>query len=155
MEVMEELLLTKEGWRKLHRELESLRAELGIRTGEYAQLSRSLEPGDAASHTLRSDIYSLDRRIAQIDDVLRRAFLVSADQREPGLAGVGSWVTVRWSDGEEERFRLVGPPEVSPSDGQISYESPVGRALMNRRRGTSVQVSTPNGVSDFQIVAVE
>lgn len=155
MEVMERLLLTEEGWRKLHQELESLRAEVGILTGEYAQLSRSVDSGDATSHFMRSDIASLDRRIAQLEDVLRRALPVSADQRVPGVVGVGSRVTVRWSNGEEESFRIVGPPEVSASDGHISYESPVGRALMNGRQGESVQVSTPNGVSHLQIVEVQ
>ena len=67
---------------------------------------------------------------------------------------VGSSVTVRGPDGKRREYQLVGPAEAAPLEGRISLESPVGRALLGKKRGDKVQVVTPSGMVEMAIVAV-
>ena len=69
-------------------------------------------------------------------------------------APYGSTVTVRGPDGKRHAYQLVGPAEAAPGDGRISHESPVGRALLGKKRGDKVQVNTPKGVMEMAVVAV-
>lgn len=134
--------LTHDGWQRLQDELSALEDQ-----------RRSLD-GDTTDD-LRGDLAALDIRISELQDVLARAIPVTHADREPGTAGVGTRVTVCWDDGEEETYAIVGPPEVEALVGRISYESPVGRALLGRRAGDRIAVSTPNGSTGLEIRAVE
>jgi transcription elongation factor GreA len=87
--------------------------------------------------------------------VLSRAEPVADDEREPGVIGVGTEVKVVWDDGDRETLMIVGPPEVSAREGRISYESPVGQALMGRRAGEQVWVATQAGLSRLEIDQVQ
>lgn len=140
---MQDLLLTVEGWWKLNAELRSLQ-----------ERRRSVATAAVTTDGPRGELALIDRRIAQIHDLLARALIVSATDREPGTVGVGSELVVRWDDGEEETFTLVGPPEIDPRDRRISYESVVGQALLGRREGESVDVRTPAGSQSLKILAV-
>ncbi len=153
--VIQQLLLTEEGWRGLQEELLSLQRQRSAMMSEYVNVAEGSEQGDAVTSGLRSDISSIDRRIAQLDEVLSRAVPVGSADRPPGEVGVGSAVVVRWEDGEEEHYVIVGPPEVDLSTGRISYESPVGRALMGCRAGQWVEVETPGGAGRLFVVSAE
>ncbi len=155
MRTAEQILLTQDGWSKLQGELLALRKLRDSRPGEYREIALNAEPGEAAANYLQSDIASLDRRIAQLEETLRRAVPVGPADRERGTVGVGSRVRVCWEDGECELYVLVGPPEVDLQTGRISYESPVGGALMGRREGESVEVMTPGGPCRLQVLQVE
>ena len=68
---------------------------------------------------------------------------------------VGSTVSVKIEKGgKAQKYQLVGPAEANPSDGRISYESPVGHALVGKKRGDTVTVKTPGGEIEMSITAV-
>ncbi|HWH23397.1 MAG TPA: GreA/GreB family elongation factor, partial [Candidatus Limnocylindria bacterium] len=66
---------------------------------------------------------------------------------------IGSTVTVQSDDGKE-KFTIVGSAEAAPADGKISNESPVGRALLGRKKGETVQVTVPAGEFSYKIVSI-
>jgi transcription elongation factor GreA len=67
---------------------------------------------------------------------------------------VGSTVTVRAENGRRQTYQLVGPAEAAPLEGRISHESPVGRALLGKKRGDKVQVHAPSGVVEMTVVSI-
>jgi transcription elongation factor GreA len=102
----------------------------------------------------RAELAALDYRVEELQRVLQRAVPVDRTELLPETAGVGSRVTVRWADGGEETLTLVGPPEIAPRSGRISYESPVGRALIGSRPGELVMVPTIDGPASLEVIAV-
>lgn len=148
------VLMTPEGWRKLHDDLVELRVR---KETELAAQSQALigataeEVGEAASP---AEIEYLDHCIGELEWVLARAKPVEVHHRETGVVSVGAEVEVRWDDGDSASFTIVGSPEVAPRLGRISYESPVGRALMGRRAGERVAVAIHDGTSWIDVLDV-
>lgn len=103
---------------------------------------------------LQSEVVLVDRRIAEIRSVLARARPIDQVDRSPGVVGLGSRVTVRWDGDGEETYTIVDPAEVASSAGRISYESPVGQALLDCRAGARVAVKTVAGMSWLKVLAV-
>ncbi len=155
MNTMDRILITEDGAQDLRRELSLLRRAQGSKVAEYRSTLDREDPGEAISRYLMSEVASIDRRIVEIEDALSRAVVVGPRDVEKGVVGVGSRVGVRWGDGEEDEYVIVGPPELDYGTDEISYDSPVGRALIGKREGDRVEVSTPDGSSGLQIVKVE
>jgi transcription elongation factor GreA len=95
-----------------------------------------------------------DSRIAEIQGVLARAQPIDHVDRIPGVVGLGSRVTVRWEEDGEETYTIVEPAEVDSRAGRISYESPVGHALIDRRVGDLVAVETLVGPAWLEVLAI-
>ncbi len=93
--------------------------------------------------------------IAEIESVLARAQPIDHANRVPGVVGLGSRVTVRWDEDGEDTYTIVEPAEVAVSAGRISYESPVGKALMDRRVGARVVVEAVAGMAWLEVLDVE
>ncbi len=110
-------------------------------------------PDDAGE--LHSELVLIDRRIAEIQSVLARAQPIDHVDRVPGVVSLGSRVTVRWDEYGDETYTIVDPAEVASSAGRISYESPVGQALMDRRAGARVVVETLAGTAWLEVLTVE
>ncbi len=72
-----------------------------------------------------------------------------------GLIQVGSKVTIKESGSGPETYFIVGAAEANPRDGKISNESPIGKAILNRRAGEEVSVEAPGGTFKVKIVKVE
>ena len=142
------VLLTADGLRQLQGELDQFRER-------YADLARakSESPDDVDDGTL-TDMTLLQRRMAEIEDVLARATPLDGVAREPGVVGIGSRVTVHWEEDGEETYSIVDPAEVDPDSGRISHESPVGEALIGHRAGERVAISTFSGAMWLSILAV-
>jgi len=140
--------LTEDGLLHLQGELDSFRER-------YADLARAKaeSPEDVDDGTL-TDMTLLQRRMAEIEDVLARATPLDSAAREPGVLGIGSQVTVHWEEDGEETYTIVDPAEVDLDAGRISHESPVGEALIGRRAGDRVAVSTFSGSMRLSIVSV-
>ena len=68
---------------------------------------------------------------------------------------VGSTISVRMKSGKSQTYQLVGPAEADPSSGRISHESPVGEALLGKRRGDKVRVDAPGGRVELTVTAVK
>jgi transcription elongation factor GreA len=148
--------LTLEGKANLEAELESLRVQ---RRAVAERIHNAQELGtsqnDAEYDDAKQEQGMVEGRILEIEDILRRATIISADG--PNGAGrviVGSHVRITQS-GNEQRFQIVGAPEADPSKGKISNESPVGAALLGKAVGDTVDVHVPKGVVKMKIVNIE
>ncbi len=149
--------LTREGIERLRRELDEL---VNVRRPALAErLRKAIQQGDLSENAdyiaAKEEQGFLEGRIQEIEALLRNAVVIE-EEAPTGEVRLGSRVTVV-EDGEEEpeTFRLVGPAEADPTNGRISYESPLGQALLGHRVGDVVAVEAPAGVLRFRILRIE
>lgn len=152
-----EVLLTPQGLRKLEEELEHLKSVKRREIAERIKVAR--EFGDISENSeydeAKNEQAFVEGRIAALEKTLRNARVVVEDDIDPMTVNVGSTVTLRSSDaGEIAHYTIVGSNEANPRENRISYQSPVGKAVMGRRVGEVVEVRLPGGVARFEIVAV-
>lgn len=147
--------VTIDGLAALEREIEELRAQRPdiadqLRAAMADKDFRENAPLDAA----RDAQAHLEARIRAIEHQLRHAVIIDADTKA-GRANVGSTIRVlNLRAGREQIFHLVSPNEVDPSNGKISVESPVGRAVINHRPGDEVTVKAPAGELHLRVLEV-
>jgi transcription elongation factor GreA len=148
--VARESLITPEGLEKLKAELEELQT---VRRREVAErIKEAREFGDIAENSEYDDAKNeqamLEQRIAQMEERVRRAIVVDKDQVDTGVVSVGVKVHVKdQKTGSSRKFQLVGSAEANPAEQKFSHESPIGKALMGRKRGEIVDVEVPRGGS--------
>ncbi len=152
---VQELYLSKEGLDNLQRELASLkqqRVEITQKikeAREYGDLSENAEYQEAKTKQA-----FVEGRIEEIEATLKLAKVIDAKNNANGEVGLGSTVVVDVG-GNEVTYQLTGSDEANPARGKISHESPLGRALMNKRAGERVTVNTPDGDREYLVVRVE
>lgn len=151
-------MLTKQGLKKLEAELQELRtqgrAEVAEQIREAQQLGVAQQDGQYED--AKNQQAFLEGRILEIEKMLEMAEVIDERAvRGSKEVRVGSTVSIRTGDGKRQKFQLVGPAEVDPSAGRISHESPVGQALLGRKRGDKVHVSAPGGKVEMTITAVK
>jgi len=154
----EELLVTQEGYDKIvaeHDELVSVkRAEVAERIKEaisYGDISENAEYDSA-----KNEQAELEERIHELEEMLRKAKIVSEEEMKGDKVNIGLKVTVKDTDtGEKEVFSIVGATESDPFSGKISTESPVGKALIGKKKGETVAVEIPDGVINYKIMKIE
>jgi len=152
-----QLIITKSGKAKLEEELAQLK---GPRRMEISRrLKNAIEMGDLSENAdyiaAKEDQGFLEGRILEIETILANAEVVDQVNIENDTVQIGHKVTVQ-EDGEpEEVFELVGISEVNTLLGKISYESPIGSALLNKRPGDKVKVETPGGAIEFTIIRID
>lgn len=151
--------ITQQGARVLAEELNRL---LTVDRPKVVQ-----EVADAAAQGDRSEnaeyIYGkkrlreLDRRIRFLTKRLDELEVVQLDQAPEDKDRIffGARVTVEDEDGEQKQYQLVGPDEADLKRALLSYQSPLGKALMRRRRGDTVVFNRPAGEVELEVVAVE
>jgi transcription elongation factor GreA len=148
--------VTREGLERLKAELEELKAVR--RPAIAAIVAEARSHGDlrenAAYDAARHDQMMNEKRISDLEALLRNAEVMDEGGGNGDVVGLGSTVVVEF-DGEEERYTIVGAIEAKPAAGRISNESPIGRALLGRREGQIAQVPTPGGVRQVTIVRIE
>ena len=156
-----DVILTPEGLEKLKAELEELtttkRREVAERikdAREYGDISENSEYDDA-----KTEQGLLERRISEIQRRIRNAKVVDPSEAQADAVDLGTRVTLKvvGSRGKknERTFQIVGVNESDPTNGKLSHVSPVGRAVLKRRVGEKVTVSTPRGATEYEIVNVE
>ncbi len=143
--------------------LERLKAELGElkevkRPQIVAAIAEARSHGDlrenAAYDAAKHDQVMNEKRISDLEALLRNAEVMDTNVKLDGFVRLGTTVVVE-IDGDEERYTIVGAIEARPSQGLISNESPVGKALLGKREGESTSVQTPRGETRYTIVRVE
>jgi transcription elongation factor GreA len=146
--------LSREGLEKLREELDELmttrRAEVAARIAdakEHGDLSENAEYEDA-----KNEQAFIEGRIQQLETLIKNAILID-ERHSTEIVQIGSTVEIESNDGHE-RYTIVGSAEASPKDGRISNESPVGGALIGKRKGDKVVVSVPSGDSTYTIVSI-
>lgn len=149
--------VTQEGYDKLSKELDYL---LKTRRKEVAErLHQALTEGDilenAELEDARNEQAFVEGRILALEQMLSTAAIIEPSRTPREKIGLGSRVTVVEGDGPEETYVIAGPAEADPTNGHISNESPLGRALLGKKVGDIAAVHAPAGVLAFTIVKIE
>ena len=149
--------ITEEGYARLVAELEHLRNEkLPELTARIHELREDRSTVDETElDETRNDQALLESRIRMLESQIRNAQIIKKEDQPSSTVKVGSAVTVTGASGEEEHYRIVGSAEANPRGGLISNESPVGRALLGRRVGETVEAVVPSGVLKLKITRIE
>ena len=144
--------ITAEGKKELEAELDQLKARRGeiadkiAEARDYGDLSENAEY-DAA----REEQGLVESRVAEIEDILLNAELIKSSRKSS--TGLGSKVQLK-NGAKKVDYHVVGPVEANPVEGKISNESPIGLALMGKKVGDKVTVTTPKGNISYEIVTV-
>ncbi|WP_249021656.1 transcription elongation factor GreA [Conexibacter sp. S30A1] len=152
-----DVILTPEGLASLRAELEHMstvrRREVAARikdAREFGDISENAEYDDA-----KNEQAMLEARIAVLEEKLRSATVIDASELDNEVVRVGTTVHVVDGDGAEHRYTIVGSAEAKPAQMKLSNESPVGKALLGRRAGDTVSVTTPRGERQLKIAKIE
>lgn len=151
-------ILTKEGLESLENELHFLKVE---RRQEVAQkIKEAREQGDLSENAeydaAKDEQRDIETRIEEIENILKNAEIVSDDEVNSDKISIGC--TVRLKDLEEDEeleYKIVGSTEANVLNGLISNESPVGAALIGKKKNNKIEVETPGGVMKFKILSIK
>jgi transcription elongation factor GreA len=147
--------ITAAGIEELKAELAELEGPRRIEMAERIRVAREL--GDlkenADYHIAKNDQSHMETRIKRLQERLRNAVVVEADESSDDAFGFGRTAEVRdESKGETVVWTLVGSTEANLAEGKLSAESPIGQALMNAAVGSTVEVETPRGSKNFKVL---
>lgn len=151
-----EIFLTSEGFLELESELKYLKIEKRQEVMQTLKDARAL--GDLSENSeydqARSDQEVLEMRIKELEYTLENATIIN-EEVSKDVVNIGSTVQLKY-DGEEdiEEYRIVGSHEADPFNNKISNESPIATAILNQKVGSTVEVSSPDGVYKVTIVGV-
>ncbi len=148
-----DVILSKEYLEKLEDELEYLKTKRRPEIAEKIKIARSF--GDLSENAdydeAKNEQGEIESRIAKVEDMIRNAKTIEVDVNSDEV-GVGNTVTVYDEEFDETLdYKIVGTAESDPVKGFISNESPVGAALLGKKKDDRVEVNTPNGKMYFTI----
>lgn len=151
-----ENMLTQEKFDELKAELHELISVARKEIAESLEYARSL--GDlsenAEYHAARELQAATEERIHRLEGVIKSAVIIS--EKKKGVVGFGSKVTIKKKgDRAEHAYTIVGSEEADMREKKISHLSPMGEALMNKKKGESFTFTTPNGRQEYTIVDIE
>jgi transcription elongation factor GreB len=148
--------ITPEGAKKLAAELEQLLKRERPRVVE--EVSVAAADGDRSENAAyiygKKRLREIDRRLRFLTKRLESAVVVSETSGRTDQVFFGAWVEVQGEDGERREYRIVGEDEVDPNVGKISWRSPLGRALLKRKKGDEVIVRRPAGETQVTVVGI-
>ncbi len=149
--------LTREGYQKLQEELDFLRT---VKRQEIAnRLHEAMEGGElienAEYEAAKNEQAFVEGRIKDLDVLLATARVIDEDAVAADSIQVGTKVTIQEEGGPAEVYTIVGAAESDPAHGKVSNESPLGKALINRKAGETVSVEAPDGAFSVAIIKVE
>ena len=155
---MKEVILTPEGYEKLKQEIEYLSNEKRREVAERIRVAR--EFGDIAENSeyddAKNDQMLLEHRIATLEERLKAARVIEKGEVSTDAVSIGSHVTLKDVDANETvEYHIVGSAEANPAEHKLSNESPVGKAIIGRKKGETVEVSAPRGALKFKIVDIK
>ena len=155
---MDKIPMTAEGYSVLETELKHRQAVERPRI--IQQITDARTHGDlsenAEYHAAKESQSHNEGRIAELEDKLARAEVIDVSKLSGETIKFGATVTVIDEDTDKKQvWRIVGEPEADAKAGKISIASPLARALVNKKKGDSVEVVTPSGARAFEVVKVE
>jgi transcription elongation factor GreA len=150
------IYLTKDGLADLKKEHEELSKVK--RPEVVTRVSDARNQGDLSENAeyvaAREELSFIDGRIDELEELLKQVSLIQEDKPNSSAVELGSEVTLNIS-GKEEVYRVVGEWEADPAEKKISHESPLGKALLGKKNGESVEVEAPAGKIHYTIVSVK
>lgn len=157
--VMTKIQLTREGFDEIEKELKEL--EEVKRPDVIKRVENARSYGDlsenAEYHSAKEDQELIETRIADLQNILQNATIVKHTTKSSAV-GVGSQVIVCVKVGRTQKkktLHIVGEFEADPKDGKISGVSPLGKALMNKKKGDQVEVEAPAGKVVYEILEIK
>ncbi len=146
--------ISEEGLTRLRAELDEL---VSVRRAEIAQrIHDAKEHGDLAENAEYEDAKNeqafVEGQIQRLEGLVKNAIIIDENHGTDHVQ-IGSTVKVEGADGKE-LYTIVGSTEASPKEGRISNESPVGRALLGKRKGDVVEVQVPAGAFSYKILEI-
>jgi transcription elongation factor GreA len=152
-----EILLTAEGLSKLEEELDYLKS---VKRKEVAErIKAAIEFGDLSENSEYDDAKNeqafIEGRIVALEKSLRNVRLIDENDIAIDQVSVGTTVKVKDLEFDEEiEYTIVGSPEANPMQGRISDESPVGKTLIGKKVGDSVEILVPAGIIKYQVLEI-
>lgn len=152
-----QIMLTDEGLLKLEQELEMLKTQKRQEVAEKIKIARGF--GDLSENSeydaAKEEQAQVEARIVQLENMLKNAKVIDQDEIDLNKVGIGTRVKVYDVEFDEElEYSIVGSTEADPDMFKISDESPVGKALIGRNIGETVDVETPGGVIQLKILSI-
>ena len=153
-----EVILTQDGLKKLEEELEHLKSVKRREVAErikiaigYGDISENSEYEDA-----KNEQAFIEGRIITLEKMLRNARIINNDEVDTDTVSIGSRVTLKDLEfGDTVEYLIVGTAESDPFQNKISNESPVGKAILGKKKGSVVDVNVPAGVIQYEIVDIK
>lgn len=153
-----EVILTPSGLQKLEEELDNLKTVKRKEVAErikiaigYGDLSENSEYEDA-----KNEQAFIEGRIITLEKMLRNARVISDSDVNTDTVSIGATVVVKDLEfGEEITYTIVGSAESDPLENRISNESPVGEALLGKKKGAVIDVNVPAGVIQYEIIDIQ
>jgi transcription elongation factor GreA len=145
---LKDVLLTKEGFKKLNDEIEYLSTERRREVAERIKVAR--EFGDISENAEYDDAKNeqamVEARIAKLTEQLAAARVIEKREIAKDVVSVGAHVRLRDVEAKQTvEYHIVGSAEANPAELKLSNESPVGRAIIGKKKGETVEVVTPRG----------
>ena len=155
---MKEIILTKEGYNALKKEIDDLSTTRRREVAERIKIAR--EFGDIAENAeydaAKNEQAMLEARIAKLEERLAAARVIEKRDILKDVVSVGSTVRLRDVDAKQTvEYRIVGSAEANPAQLKLSNESPVGKAIMGHKKGETVEVTTPRGSMKYKILEIK
>ena len=153
-----EILLTEEGYKKMEAELEKLKTETRAEIAErikvalgFGDLSENSEYDEAKNAQAENE-----QQIAELEIKIRHAKVIDSKEIDTKTVQIGNTVKLYDEEFEEEVvYTIVGSTEVNLAENKISNESPIGKALLGRKKGETVEAQAPDGIIKFKILAIK
>ncbi len=153
-----EIILTPEGLKKLEEELEHLKSVKRREVAErikvaigYGDISENSEYDDA-----KNEQAFVEGRIITLEKMLRNARIINNDDVDLNAVSIGSIVTLKDMEfGDTVEYTIVGTAESDPFQNKISNESPVGKSILGKQKGSVVEVSVPAGTIQYEIIDIK
>ena len=150
------IYLTNEGLEELKKEHEELTKVK--RPAVVIRVSDARNQGDLSENAeysaAREELSLLDGRIEELEEMLKQVVIIKHEQNGGSSVDLGSEVTLH-INGKEEIYRVVGEWEADPAEKKISHESPLGKALLGKKIGNTVEVEAPAGKVLYTVVSVK
>jgi transcription elongation factor GreA len=155
---VKEVILTPEGFEKLKDEIQFLSNDRRREVAERIRVAR--EFGDIAENaeydTAKNEQAHLEARIALLEERLAHSRVVTKKEIKSGEVSIGTKVRLRDVGANKTvEYHIVGSAEADPAENKLSNESPVGKAIMGRKKGDTVEVAAPRGKLKFKIMDIK
>ncbi|NLO40463.1 MAG: transcription elongation factor GreA [Ruminiclostridium sp.] len=152
-----EIFITYDGLRKLEEELEQLKGEKRKEIAErirqalaFGDISENSEYDEAKNEQAQNEV-----RIVQLENTLKYASIIDEDEIDTDAVRLGTRVKIYDAEFEEEvDYHIVGSTEADPSMMKISNDSPVGRALIGKKAGDTIEVAVPDGTVKLKVLEI-
>ncbi|HLP43771.1 MAG TPA: transcription elongation factor GreA [Candidatus Nanoarchaeia archaeon] len=148
--------LTQEKYNELKAELDQLVHVKRKEIAEHLEYAKSL--GDlsenAEYHEARDDQANIEDRIAKIESILKSAIIMTSSH-DTNSVNIGSVVVVQKEGGDEKTYTLVGSEESDMAAGKMSVKSPLGRALIGKKKKDAFTIQTPSGAINYRVIDIK